>query len=605
MNIPSPTTPSALALAGSTPGIPTVPGVETEPPAGAASSAALTAFAALLDASALAAPPSGSTVTAVNPAENLFAPASRSPAGTVPATGLDGDDSPPGLFQSPAKRAPWDEDSALPATAMYFASAPVPVTPDPVTGVTAGTADATADILTTCEPEAGPASAAPAIGRLDHPEAPGGSPAPVLAPGASPSAAPTSGVGPADLDDTTPAGGRQNVPNGNGEGIGLAVRQDAGLPAGRQLSRAERGADWTPPGKDGAPGIGGLVRELTPAGQGPSEAASPPPGASVPTTADLAGQAHLPPSPERPSQGRIGHPAPAEQGPDGAPTPAATVALPPWPVREARQEKNADLQLSNLPIARNREMPAVSPVTNDGALALDDDPVNPAPTPVGIAGATSSNAMRKSTDAPVSTSLGRARDPEPVDGTREIPLAIPAPDSASAPNAARVAEPPVATPSASAHAVAAIEAAVDAVNHARIAGHSSVELKLTFADSTQLAVRVELRDGTLHTTFRTDSAELRDVLAHEWTAAVPALAAASRDHALRVADPVFDRAAPGFLSLGSSTGGQAQSRETSMPEGAAMLPRTPAGRPEVPAEPLSVTLPDPRRTGASLLNTFA
>lgn len=63
---------------------------------------------------------------------------------------------------------------------------------------------------------------------------------------------------------------------------------------------------------------------------------------------------------------------------------------------------------------------------------------------------------------------------------------------------------------------------------------SVANLKLSVGDS-ELLIRVEIRAGEVHATFRTDSPELRAALSHEWRAA----SLPSVDQTLRLAAPVF------------------------------------------------------------------
>ena len=63
---------------------------------------------------------------------------------------------------------------------------------------------------------------------------------------------------------------------------------------------------------------------------------------------------------------------------------------------------------------------------------------------------------------------------------------------------------------------------------------SVANLKLSVGDS-ELMIRVEVRAGEVHATFRTDSPELRAALSHEWRAA----SLQSVDQSLRLAAPVF------------------------------------------------------------------
>ena len=96
---------------------------------------------------------------------------------------------------------------------------------------------------------------------------------------------------------------------------------------------------------------------------------------------------------------------------------------------------------------------------------------------------------------------------------------------------------------------------------------NSVEVRFDFNDSEKLSVRVEYRDGTVHTTFRTDSSQLRDVITTEWQAQ----AATAEQRSYRVADPVFnspDTKQQEFSSLGDGSGRQRtydQSAQSGMP----------------------------------------
>ncbi len=183
--------------------------------------------------------------------------------------------------------------------------------------------------------------------------------------------------------------------------------------------------------------------------------------------------------------------------------------------------------------------------------------------------------------------------------------AMPSPAAALAPSGdARDVQPPAAPPSTAAHAAAAIEAAVAALDHARSAGRSSVELHLSFGDATQLAVRVELRDGTVHTTFRTDSPELQHALAQEWRVSAPSFVSSAQTHSVPVADPVFVRANPAAGSLNFSGDGQPSPHQAPSP--APEILHHPASVTSVEtADTPSATSTIQRTPGAILLNTFA
>jgi len=85
--------------------------------------------------------------------------------------------------------------------------------------------------------------------------------------------------------------------------------------------------------------------------------------------------------------------------------------------------------------------------------------------------------------------------------------------------------------------MAAVISAVDALERRADVQQKSVDLQF-HVGSEKLGLRVELRDGAVHTTFRTESSEMNSALAHEWHEVVqPALA-----RAIHLAEPVFHSA---------------------------------------------------------------
>jgi hypothetical protein len=147
---------------------------------------------------------------------------------------------------------------------------------------------------------------------------------------------------------------------------------------------------------------------------------------------------------------------------------------------------------------------------------------------------------------------------------------------------------------------------MDAVERVRDSVRSSVELKLTFGDDTRLAVRVELCDGTVQTTFRTDSAELRQALASEWHHAMPSILATAPDQTARVAEPVFGPATTSADFAGASTGGNPNQRQAPAPasQDSVFLPSAPTGARNAP--PAAAVPVRPLRLPTSLrLNVFA
>lgn len=100
----------------------------------------------------------------------------------------------------------------------------------------------------------------------------------------------------------------------------------------------------------------------------------------------------------------------------------------------------------------------------------------------------------------------------------------------------------------------------------RMSERSSVEVKFNFEDEKELSVRLAYRDGDVHTTFRTDSADLRAALGREWPGYAASVAQEPRSY--RVADPVFTASnsfsdsAQGRDS-GSAADGEARDRQQS------------------------------------------
>lgn len=129
---------------------------------------------------------------------------------------------------------------------------------------------------------------------------------------------------------------------------------------------------------------------------------------------------------------------------------------------------------------------------------------------------------------------------------------------------------------------------------------NSVEVRFDFNNSEHLSVRVEYRDGTVHTTFRTDSSQLRDVISNEWQAQ----AAASEQRSYRVADPVFN--SPDTKQQESSLGdgsGRQRSYEQSAQSGGAPTFSNP-GR-STGATTTVAPLPAARSETSRHLQTFA
>jgi hypothetical protein len=98
-----------------------------------------------------------------------------------------------------------------------------------------------------------------------------------------------------------------------------------------------------------------------------------------------------------------------------------------------------------------------------------------------------------------------------------------------------------------------------------------VEFDVNSQPGTQLSVRLEYRGGVVHTTFRTDSTDLRDTLTREWQSTMPSVVAGERS--VRLAEPTFTPAsAPRGENQSFDLGGQTtrqQQQDTPQPQGKA------------------------------------
>ncbi len=181
------------------------------------------------------------------------------------------------------------------------------------------------------------------------------------------------------------------------------------------------------------------------------------------------------------------------------------------------------------------------------------------PAPAGITVAKSEPAMPAT---PLEARDVRLpHDPLALIGRPEFQLA-PAPAERmaapmSAPAAQNLAE----------RAVDTVTNLIDTQFSASMQKSGSVQLHLKFGGE-DLSVRVELRDGAVHTAFRTDSAPLRAALEREWQA----VAATSPEHLHRFAEPVFS---PGSSQSNSFTQGDArqQPQHQAQPDGQQRAPR--------------------------------
>ncbi len=159
----------------------------------------------------------------------------------------------------------------------------------------------------------------------------------------------------------------------------------------------------------------------------------------------------------------------------------------------------------------------------------------------------------------------------------------------------QTAPEPVASPRA------AVDAALNAAESATTSSNS-VSLRFQVGDA-DLSLHVELRNGEVHTTFRTDSADLRSDLADAWQSSAPGAGSPG----ITLASPVITSATT--LDAGAGEGGHAR-RDARGSEGTqdSGLSQASLSR-GTSSESPSVTDPTPSRPvharGSAHLLTFA
>ena len=297
---------------------------------------------------------------------------------------------------------------------------------------------------------------------------------------------------------------------------------------------------------EGFPGTGANLPSKTSLAQGmvtaaPVEPSKPQPGSQHLTTSDLSGSATANDSQLVASTTDASAAGVVGAAKDGAEKNAASAAS---------QSRDPSAKAAN----------SLPDSANDTRLKDGYQQVARQAHSVGIVSAQSSTDMRK----PAANSPFGRLDQTPAAGISASAVISTALSSTpqAAPAIRTPAEPALVQAS---HATAAVEATLDAVERVNDTAHSSVELKLSFGDDTRLAVRVELRDGTVHTTFRTDSSELRQALASEWRQQAPTAVATSSDQSVKLADPTFTSSSGSPEFTGTSTGGHANSRQPADP----------------------------------------
>jgi hypothetical protein len=267
----------------------------------------------------------------------------------------------------------------------------------------------------------------------------------------------------------------------------------------------------------------------------------------------------------------------------------------------AATAKNAPLQATSPDTRAASAASGPANIASDANQVVDHKKPKDAADSVGIAGAKAASGMSKPTTTAALASTGRTPEADISTGAAVSSASCVA-AGASAPQAPAASELGASSVS---HAAAAVEATLDSIEHMRDAAHSSVELKLSFANDAQLGVRVSLRDGVVETTFRTDSAELRQALTSEWRQQAPAMAASASDRSLRIADPVFAAGSGSSGSAETSTGGQGnfQQAQTSAQE---HIAEPVFRRPSLQASAAASSASAPPRLPTSLrLNVFA
>jgi hypothetical protein len=161
--------------------------------------------------------------------------------------------------------------------------------------------------------------------------------------------------------------------------------------------------------------------------------------------------------------------------------------------------------------------------------------------------------------------------------------------------------PNPAAASAAHEAVDAVLKLADAQAVHAATGVHAVTIGIKFGEGT-LGVRVELRDGRVHTQFNTDSPELQVALAGEWSN----LTKDNADRPYHFSDPVFASANGNAADLSSGSGGGA-SHPDSAPQFS--LPRAtfaaPASALTATAGSASAALPADAVPTARHLQTFA
>jgi hypothetical protein len=251
--------------------------------------------------------------------------------------------------------------------------------------------------------------------------------------------------------------------------------------------------------------------------------------------------------------------APAESAESEAPAIELELELPPAPADaiepEARDRpaETTEPEVANFAVAPRREKPEATDKNypteknflNPGAERVR---INKTNAGIGVAESESDmpetlTAHRSPSDHPVFAGPGAVRETPPLPGALTAPV------------------DPTPTPATRESSLAhrAVETILNVVEaqRSREAEAGVVNLHFKFAGE-DLAVRVQLRGGEVHTQFRTDSAELRAALASEWRV----VAGQGGEVGVRLIEPVFaGSGASNQSGFGSAPQGQFSSQQ--------------------------------------------
>jgi hypothetical protein len=205
---------------------------------------------------------------------------------------------------------------------------------------------------------------------------------------------------------------------------------------------------------------------------------------------------------------------------------------------------------------------------------------------LGIAGAPQASAMPAQT----------AERTAPASGA-EFLKAIPGQDAGNLRT-----QPPVPATQPNLRAAQAVETVVSLVD-AQVGNSqgsaSAVRINFNF-NGNDLAVRVAVSDGAVHTQFRTDSPELREAIALQWQEAAPSLPG----RALNFLQPAFSGNSGSPDSASGSDGGGP--RREAFPDSGATAPsrEPPISRPAAPPQ-AAATRAEPIPGAGRRLHAFA